>query len=450
MATFETADVTTSRGGGLHNIVVVGGGAGGLELVTRLGDTLGRKGRAAITLIERARRHLWKPLLHEIAAGSMNAAQHEVDYLAHAHWHHYRFRYGEMIGLDRETREIFLAPTFDEDGEEITPQRSFTYDTLVVSVGSVSNDFGTPGVEEHAIRLETAEQAERFNRKLVNACFRAHTQAEPIRPGQLHVAIIGAGATGTELAAELHRTTRDVVAYGLDNIDPSRDVRITLVEAAARILPALPEKVSASTETLLKSLDVDIRTGARVGAVTNDGVVLDTGELIPAGFVVWAAGVKGPDCLAGLDGLELSRSNQLVVLPTLQTTRDPNIFAIGDCASLADVASGRTVPPRAQAAHQQASHMIKQIKRRFRGKPLKPYVYRDFGTLVSLANYSTVGSLSGPRKGRSLQIEGLLASLMYKSLYKMHQVAVLGRRRVFFDTMGRLLSQRSMPRIKLH
>lgn len=450
MARPEAENIATPEKSDLHDIVVVGGGAGGLELVTRLGDTLGRKRKARITLVECARSHIWKPLLHEIAAGSMNAAQHEIDYLAHAHWHHYSFRYGEMVGLDRRARQIHLAPTFDEDGEEITPRRSFPYDTLVVAVGSVSNDFGTPGVEEHAIRLETTQQAERFNRKLVNACFRAHTQAEPIQPGQLHVAIIGAGATGTELAAELHRTTRAVVAYGLDKIDPQRDVRITLVEAAERILPALSEKVSASTSLLLKDLDVDIRTGARVSEVTASGVVLATGELIPARFVVWAAGVKGPDCLANLDGLEVSRGNQLVVLPTLQTTLDQDIFAIGDCASCLDTKSGRAVPPRAQAAHQQASHIVGQIRRRFSNKPLKPYVYRDFGTLVSLANYSTVGSLSGPGGSRSLQIEGYLASLMYKSLYKMHQVAVHGRMRVFLDTIGRLLSQRSMPRIKLH
>ena len=224
----------------LHHIVVVGGGAGGLELVTRLGDRLAAKGKARVTLVERSRTHLWKPLLHEIAAGSMDAAQHEVDYLAHAHWHNFRFRFGEMIGLDRKGREIHLAATFDDEGEEITPKRSFTYDTLVIAVGSVSNDFGTPGVRQHAIMLETPEQAARFNRKIVNACFRAHTQEQPIQPGQLHVTIIGAGATGTELSAELHQTTRAVVAYGLDKINPSRDIRITLVEGAHRILPAFP------------------------------------------------------------------------------------------------------------------------------------------------------------------------------------------------------------------
>ena len=154
---------------------------------------------------------------------------------------------------------VHLAATYDEDGQEITPVRSVPYDTLVMAVGSVTNDFGTKGVAEHAIPLETAEQAVRFNRRLVNACIRAQTQPGPIKPGQLHVAIIGAGATGTELAAELHRTAREVVAHGLDRIDPDRDIRITLLEAAPRILPALPDKVSSAALQLLGNIGVDVR-----------------------------------------------------------------------------------------------------------------------------------------------------------------------------------------------
>src|SRR3954454_813769 len=112
----------------IPDIVVVGGGAGGLELVTRLGDKLGKRGRARITLVECSRTHLWKPLLHEVAAGSMDPSHYEVDYLAHAHWHHFRYRFGEMIGLDRKRRLVHLAATYDEDGGQITPERSFPYD----------------------------------------------------------------------------------------------------------------------------------------------------------------------------------------------------------------------------------------------------------------------------------------------------------------------------------
>lgn len=444
------ASLTVTEGADRHRIVVVGGGAGGLELVTRLGNRLGRKGKAHVTLIDRARTHVWKPLLHEIAAGSMDADRHELDYLAQAHWHGFRYRYGEMIGLDRTRRQVHVSATFDDEGRQITPQRAFTYDTLVIAVGSVGNDFGTPGVKQHAVMLDTPEEAERFNRRLVNACFRANTQGEPIRPGQLHVAIIGAGATGTELSAELHHTARGVVAFGLDRIDPAHDVKITLVDAAPRILPALPEKIANATADILKGLGVEIRAAARVTEVTAQGVALAGGDFIPAELVVWAAGVKGPDVLARLDGLEISRSNQLVVRPTLQTTADDAIFAIGDCAYLVAKPGEPPIPPRAQAAHQEASHLVKSIERRMRGEPLEPFEYRDFGSLVSLGEYSTVGSLMGFVTGRNMFIEGYFARLMYRSLYKMHLMALHGPGMVVLDTMSRFLTRRTEPQVKLH
>jgi NADH dehydrogenase len=435
---------------GLHHIVVVGGGAGGLELVTRLGDTLGKREKARVTLVEKARTHLWKPLLHAVAAGSMDPGEHELNYLAQAHWHHFRYRFGEMIGLDRAKKEVCLAATFDEEGRQITPPRSFRYDTLVIAVGSVTNDFGTPGAAEHAVPLDTPEQAVRFNHRLVNACIRAHAQDEPVRPGQLHVAIIGAGATGTELAAELHRTARQVVAYGLDRVDPEKDIRIVLIEAADRILPALPPRISDKTLRLLQDLGVEVRTGAKVSEVAADGVRLANGEFVPSELVVWAAGVKGPEILRNLDGLEVNRNNQLVVTPTLQTTKDPDIFAIGDCAACAREGHPSPVPPRAQAAHQQASHMVKRLRRRLEGKPLAPFVYRDFGSLVSLGEYSTVGNLTGFLVGKSIFIEGYFARLMYRSLYKMHEYALHGGGKTFLGSLARGLSRGAEPQVKLH
>ncbi len=264
----------------LHRIIVVGGGAGGLELATQLGNKLGRRGKASITLVDRARTHIWKPLLHEIAAGSMDTGRHELAYQAQGHWHGFRFRYGEMIGLDRANKRIHLAATFDEDGREITPDRWFDYDTLVIAIGSISNDFGTPGVKEHAIMLDTPEQAERFNRRLLNACVRASAQPGPVRPGQLHVAIIGAGATGAELSAELHHAARGLVAFGLDKIDPDKDIKITLIEAAPRILPALPDRLANATANILTELGVVIRAGSRVTSVTDQGVNLASGEFL--------------------------------------------------------------------------------------------------------------------------------------------------------------------------
>jgi NADH dehydrogenase len=439
----------------LHHIIVVGGGAGGLELATALGDKLGRdtffrRKKAAITLVDRSRTHIWKPLLHEIAAGSMDVDRHEVEYMAQGHWHGFRFRYGEMIGLDRTKKLVHLAATVDEDGREITPDRWLPYDTLVIAVGSVSNDFGVPGVKQNAMMLDTPEQAERFNRRLINACVRANTQPTPIRPEQLHVTIIGAGATGTELSAELHGTARGVVAFGLDKIDPEKDIRITLIEAADRIVPALPPRISQATTEILTKLNVDVRTNARVTEVTSSGVKLASGDFFPSELVVWAAGVKGPDVLSNLDGLEVSRSNQLVVKPTLETTLDPDVFAFGDCAYLVPPGETQAIAPRAQAAHQEASHLVRQLIARMNGQPLKPFKYRDFGSLVSLGHYSTVGSLMGFVTGRKMLIEGFVAKLMYRSLYKMHETALHGYWKVALDTVSRLLTRRTEPHVKLH
>jgi NADH:ubiquinone reductase (H+-translocating) len=437
---------------GLHRIVIVGGGAGGLELATRLGNTLGKKGLAQVTLIEKARTHFWKPHLHEIAAGTVDLHTHAVDYLAQSHWHGFRYRMGEMTGLDRTKREVHVAPYVDpEEGEQVTGRRVFGYDTLVIAVGSLNNDFGTPGVQQHAMLLETPAQAERFHRRLVNACVRAHAQSAPLKPEQLQVAIIGAGATGVELAAELHHTTRTLVSYGLDRIDPERDIRLNLIEAGPRILPALPERISERARKLLDRLNVRVHTGARVTAVAEGGVQLASGEIIPAELVVWAAGVKAPEFLSTLDGLQTNRIHQLVVRPTLQTTLDDNVFAIGDCAAAPWLGrEGVLVPPRAQAAHQQASHVAAQVRRRLRGHPLQPWQYRDFGSLVSLGAYSTVGSLMSSISRGNLWVEGLFARWMYLSLYKLHEIALHGLWKTALGTAGRFITRRTVPRVKLH
>ena len=435
---------------GLHRIVIVGGGAGGLELATKLGDKLGRGGKADITLIDKSRAHLWKPLLHEIAAGSMDLGHHELNYLAQAHWHHFHYRTGEMIGLNRARREVLVGPVVDEDGSEVTPARTYPYDTLVLAVGSLTNDFGTPGVVDHAISLETPEQAARFHRRLVNACIRAQHQTDPQRPGQVRVVIIGAGATGVELAAELHKTTRGLVAFGLDRIDPDRDITLYLIEAADRILPALPPRISEAATDLLRKLGVKVYTSARVSAVAPSEIKLTDGRSIPAELVVWAAGVKAPTFLSNIDGLETNANNQLVVRQTLQTTRDDDIFAIGDCAACPWPEMNSIVPPRAQAAHQQATHLYKQLQRRLTGQPLEPWHYRDFGSLVSLGHYSTVGSLMGKLVGRSLFIEGYFARLMYESLYKMHEYKLHGLVKVALDTIARVINRRTEPQVKLH
>jgi NADH dehydrogenase len=440
----------SQRSAALHRIVIVGGGAGGLELATRLGDKLGRRRQALVTLVDKSRTHLWKPLLHQVAAGSMDLNDHELDYLFQARWHHFQFQLGRMDGLDREHRQIHLAPTYDETGREVIPARSIPYDTLVIAVGSTTNDFGTPGAAQHAISLDNPEQAALFHSRLINACLRANAQPGPLQPGQLDIAIIGAGATGVELAAELHNTLRELIAFGFERINPEQDIQLTIIEAAPRILPALPERLSNEVMKLLHKLKVDVLTGERVTEVSPRGVRTATGREVPAELVVWAAGIKAPDLLKDLAGLESNRLNQLVVHQTLQTTRDPNIFAFGDCAACPWPEKKGWIPPRAQSAHQQASHLWRMLPRHLEGKPLQPFRYRDFGSLVSLGAYSTVGSLMGAITRGSVMIEGWFAGIMYRSLYKMHEYALHGFTKVALDTVARIITRRTEPHVKLH
>jgi NADH dehydrogenase len=425
-----------------HKIVIVGGGAAGLELATSLGKKLGKKGRAEVMLLDASPTHIWKPLLHEVAAGTLDETE-QIEYLAQAHRNHFRFRLGRMEGLNREKKEIYVSPTLSDSGEELIPRRTFSYDTLVMSVGSISNTFNIKGVAEHCLFLDTTSQAFKFQKQLVESYMKSH--AGKAADKTLSIVIIGAGATGVELSAQLHEVTDLLAVYGLDE---SSDVKLTIIEAAQQLLPALPVKLANATQQQLVKLGIDLKLGRRVTEVTREGVHTHDGEMIPADLKVWSAGIKGPDWLQNLDGLEVNRINQLVVDETLKTS-DDNIFAIGDCAACPWPEHDANVPPRAQAAHQQASALSKSIINRLRGGKLVKYVYLDYGSLVALGKYTTVGNLMGNLMG-SVSIGGFIARVVYLSLYKMHQVAVHGYFRTTMLTLSNLFRRSAHAKIKMH
>ncbi|HEY1027180.1 MAG TPA: NAD(P)/FAD-dependent oxidoreductase [Pseudomonas sp.] len=431
-----------------HRIVIVGGGAGGLELATRLGRKLGKSGAARVILVDANLTHIWKPLLHEVAAGSLNSSEDELNYVAQAKWNHFEFQLGRMSGLDRAGKSITLAPTLDDDGQVLMPERRIAYDSLVIAVGSTTNDFGTPGAAEHCIFLDTREQAERFHRRMLSHYLRAHAN-EHEQGTQIDIAIVGAGATGVELAAELHHAAQQLAAYGLNRIRPE-DMRITLIEAGPRVLPALPERIARPVHQTLEKLGVTVLTGAAVSEVTADGLKTADGNVIPASLKVWAAGIRAPGFLKDLDGLESNRINQLQVRPTLQTTLDDDIFAFGDCAACPQPGTdGRNVPPRAQAAHQQASLLTRSLRLKITGQPLPEYRYRDYGSLISLSSFSAVGNLMGNLTG-SVMLEGWLARVFYVSLYRMHQMALYGVPRTLLLMLSDRIGRSTEPRLKLH
>ncbi|ART81589.1 FAD-dependent oxidoreductase [Oceanisphaera profunda] len=430
----------------MTKIIVVGGGAGGLELVTKLGRKLGRKGKAEVMLVDRNRTHLWKPLLHEVAAGAMDAGIDGLSYRSHAHNHGFSFHLGSLSNLDREQKTITLAAMLDESGKPMLSERTLEYDILVLAIGSVSNDFGTKGVSEHCIFLDRPQQAEHFHDELMNR-FMQYVEGE-LGSDKVEIAIVGGGATGVELSAELYNAVEHLSAYGFDHLDPDC-LRLTLVEAGPRILPALPDRLAGMAQKELRELGVDVRTNTMVVEATDKGLITKDGELIPATLMVWAAGIKAPDFLKDIGGLENNRNNQLTVNGTLQTTRDDSIFVIGDCAYCLQE-DGKAVPPRAQSAHQMASMAHRNILALLNNKPLKTYIYKDYGSLVNLSRYTTVGSLMGSLMRGTMMVEGLFARVVYMSLYRMHQVALHGYIRtglmMFVGRINRLLR----PKLKLH
>lgn len=431
----------------MQRIVIVGGGAGGLELATQLGRSLGRTSKAEIELIDANPTHLWKPLLHEVATGALDSGIDELNYRAHGKKHGFNFQLGRMSGLDRDNKHIILSPMVDDQGDEVLAERKVSYDTLVLALGSVTNDFGTLGAKEHCVFLDSRKQADKFHQTLLNEFLRANAKSgdnDQIR--DLDIAIVGAGATGVELSAELYNTAEELVSYGLKNLKP-QNLKVTLIEAGERILPALPQRISAAATKELEKLGVTVRTNTLITAATAEGFETKDQGPIKAKLKVWAAGVKAPEFMKTL-GLETNRVNQIVVNRHLQT-EDDNIFALGDCASMLQD-DGKPVPPRAQAAHQQASHLFKALKARHKNKPMPEFVYKDKGSLVSLSRYSTVGSLMGNLTQGSMMIEGRLARLVYVSLYRLHQIALHGYWHTILLSLVGHINKVIRPRLKLH
>ncbi|MDR5766693.1 MULTISPECIES: NAD(P)/FAD-dependent oxidoreductase [unclassified Caballeronia] len=436
-----------------HRIVIVGGGAAGLELATRLGNSVGKRRRAEVILIDRFPTHFWKPLLHEVASGQIDASSHQIDYAAHAKWNHFRFEQGALANIDRGRREIVIDETTDIDGRPLLPKRTLAFDSLVLALGSVTNFFSIPGAAQHALTLETVEQAETFRRRLLSSLLRS-SHARQATPGAartpVSVTVIGGGATGVELAAALRGSAEMLREYHLASIDPASDIRIRLLEGAPRVLPALPERISTRAQDVLAKLGVEVRLGCRVRSVDEQAVSTADGETLTSDITIWAAGVEGAPVLRTLEGLPLNRLGQVIVDATLQVEPGSGIYAMGDCAACAAAKGDALVPPRAQAAFQQAVYLADALARRLDERAVPLFAYRDQGTLVSFGRASAAGALMSELLRRPLFIDGWFAASCYRHLYRRHIMGLTGVKRALMYAASQWLRERVRPTVKLN
>lgn len=432
------------QGKDMKRIVVVGGGAGGLELITQLGNSFGKKKDFDIILVDRSQTHIWKPLLHEVATGSIDINSDGVNYRAHSAKHHYTFKLGTVSDVDPKEQTITLDSISDDKNHIILPERTIAYDILVMAVGSISNDFGTPGVAENCYFLDSHKQAERFQQALLTHFMRLN---QGDKEAKLKLAIVGGGATGVELSAELFHVADLLKAYGMPDMSGKR-LNVQLIEAGDRILPALPERIAGKAYKALTNLGVTISQSTRVVRAHDGGFETADEKTIDADLMIWAAGVKAPEFVKDIEGFETTRNNQILVKGNLQTANFDNVYVIGDCCACKQ-ANGSFVPPRAQSAHQMASLVFENIKASFKSQPLKDYVYKDYGSLVNLSSYSTVGSLMG-NLGGSMFVEGRIARFVYVSLYRLHLIAIHGWFKATIIMAAQKIGKVVKPKLKLH
>lgn len=424
----------------MTKLLILGGGVAGLDIASNLGRS--KAGKAfEIGLIDREPAHVWKPLLHTIASGTADVGVRQTSYVAQAASSGFRFHPGEVVEINRHQRWVGVGPTV-LDGETVLPARRIDYDILALTLGSGANDFGTPGVVGHCFTIDSRQDALSFNDHMRARLLRAALSGDVITIG-----IVGGGATGVELAAELVQLAEIAENLGLSGTTAA--LRIVLINSDGRLLKAFPEKVSHAAEQRLSGLGVEIRANAKVSAVDEKGFILGDGERVDADVKVWAAGICAPPVLETLDGLERSRNGQLVVGPTLMCPQDPSIFALGDCASVRSAGMDQPVPATAQAAFQQATYLARHLPAIVAGYEVPAFQYRDFGSLVSLGGFDAYGSLGRFGFFKGGFIRGRVAQLGHALLYRRHQSRLYGMRRGSLLWLSDTFSSRVKPFARL-
>ena len=422
------------------HVVVVGGGVAGLILATRLGHSLRGRNLARISLIDRSWVHVWKPMLHTFAAGTWNVYEQQVQYVAHARAHHFEYVPGQVDAIDRAGGAYGSRQSNGRRGGRRRPRIGLRRAGL--GLRQPRQRFWHAGRRRTLPLHRQPRPGRRFQGRL-----RAHVVRSFAEGGNIDISIVGGGATGVELAAELSRMVELAAGYG--KVDIRRRLRLTLLETAPRILGAFPEAVSASAASQLHMLGVDVRTGVKVVGADARGYLLEGGEHVPATLKVWAAGIRAS---SGFDesGLEISRAGQIVVEPNLMAKGDQHIFALGDCASFVPEGTKQPLPATAQVANQQALHLVRHLPAWLRkSRPVPPYRNRDLGALVALSEYNAFGRLGRFGFFKGGFIKGRFAQLSHAVLYRRHQLSLHGPFRAALLWLAERINALVQPSIRI-
>jgi NADH dehydrogenase len=431
--------------------VIVGGGAGGLELATWLGKRRRRLG-IEVVLVDATLAHLWKPRLHEVAVGLMNDGEDATSFLGQGLVSGFSFEWGPLKGLDSVGKTIRLGPVAghaaqrtDHSQVPILPERDISYDILVLAIGSRVNDFGIEGVAEHCFMLDRPSDARRLHQALIDASFKS----EPGPDQALKVGIVGAGATGVELSAELHHAVHSVETYG--RLAEGRRLEITLIEHADRVLPSTQPETSRFAQAALEKAGVNVRCGQKVQKVDAEAFELASGERIPSAIKVWTSGIIGHDVVTQLAGLTIERGKRIATDRYLACLGVSDIYALGDCSAVPAQIDGMFLPATAQVAHQQAIYLLRAITRKLKGQNNdKPFSFEARGTLVSLG-VGAAGEIPKPRRDTTpFRTSGRVAKLMYVTLYFMHRVALHGWWKASLLALSDRIRGIASPPVKLH
>lgn len=395
-----------------HNakVVIVGAGFGGLKAAKAL-----KNAPVDVVLIDSRNHHTFQPLLYQVATAALGPEE-----IAHSVRGIFRdqrnltFRMARVTGVDWSAKQVAV-----DNGEPIG------FDYLILAAGAVTQDFGVPGVREHALGLKSLDEAVAIRRQVMRQFERVDADPALIQQGALTFVLVGGGPTGVEMAGALAELFDLVLRRDFPGI-PVGAARVILLEAGDRLLLPFHPSLSANTLRALQSRGVEVRFSQAVVQVDAEGVTLKGGERIAAHTVVWGAGIKA-NPLADVIGAQQTRGGRLVVNEDLSLPAHPDAFVVGDMAAGKDI-SGAPYPQLAQAAMQSGAHAAHQILRRMRGQPGIAFAYRDPGSMATIGRNAAVAQF--PFGAR---FTGFIAWLMWVFLHLMYLVGFRNRLNVFVN-----------------